>query len=111
MIRINILTIFPDFFAEPLSLSIPCRAARAGLAIYRVVDLREYAHDRHKTVDDEPYGGGAGMVMKPEPFFEAVDDLQPDGPVALMSARGAHFRHRDAVRLSVVPDLTLLCGH
>ena len=111
MIRINILTIFPDFFAEPLSLSIPGRAARAGLASYRVVDLREYAHDRHKTVDDEPYGGGAGMVMKPEPFFEAVDDLQPDGPVALMSARGACFRHRDAVRLSVAPELTLLCGH
>ena len=80
MIRINILTIFPDFFAEPLSLSIPGRAARAGLASYRVVDLREYAHDRHKTVDDEPYGGGTGMVMKPEPFFEAVDDLRPDAP-------------------------------
>lgn len=111
MIRINILTIFPDFFAEPLSLSIPGRAARAGLASYRVVDLREYAHDRHKTVDDEPYGGGAGMVMKPEPFFEAVDDLRPDGPVALMSARGTRFRHQDAVRLSVAPELTLLCGH
>ena len=111
MIRINILTIFPGFFAEPLSLSILGRSARAGLTAYRVVDLREYAEDRHKTVDDEPYGGGAGMVMKPEPFFEAVDDLRPEGPVVLMSARGPRFRHGDAVRLSLVPELTILCGH
>lgn len=111
MIRINILTIFPGYFAEPLSLSIPGRASRAGWASYRIVDLREYAHDRHKTVDDEPYGGGAGMVMKPEPFFEAVDDLRPEGPVVLMSARGPCFGHRDAVRLSLAPELTLLCGH
>ena len=97
MIRINILTIFPGFFAEPLSLSILGRSAQAGLTAYRVVDLREYAEDRHKTVDDEPYGGGAGMVMKPEPFFEAVDDLRPEGPVVLMSARGPRFRHGDAV--------------
>lgn len=109
--RINILTIFPDFFTGPLGLSIPARAADAGLVRYRVVDLRDYTHDRHRTVDDLPYGGGAGMVMKPEPFFEAVEELEPAGPVVLLSARGRPFRHADAVRFAVAPELTLLCGH
>lgn len=109
--RISIVTIFPDFFSGPLGLSIPKRAEDAGLVSYRVVDLRDYTHDRHRTVDDLPYGGGAGMVMKPEPFFEAVDDLAPSGPIVLLSARGRPFRHADAVRFSVEPDLTLLCGH
>jgi tRNA (guanine37-N1)-methyltransferase len=109
--KINIITIFPGFFAGPLSLSIPGRAAAAGLVQYRVVDLREYAHDRHRTVDDAPYGGGTGMVMKPEPFFEAVEDVAPRGPVVLLSARGRRFEHDDAVRLAVQPELTLLCGH
>jgi tRNA (guanine37-N1)-methyltransferase len=109
--RINIVTIFPDFFRDPLSLSIPGRAERAGLVRYELVDLRDYTHDRHRTVDDIPYGGGAGMVMKPEPFFEAVDDLKPAGPVVLLSPRGRPFRHQDAVRYSVGEDLTLLCGH
>ena len=109
--RINIVTIFPDFFTGPLGLSIPRRAADAGLVSYRLVDLRDYAHDRHRTVDDVPYGGGAGMVMKPEPFFEAVDALKPEGPIVLLSARGRPFRHADAARLSVASDLTLLCGH
>jgi len=109
--RINIVTIFPDFFAGPLGLSIPKRAADAGLVEYRVVDLRDYTHDRHRTVDDIPYGGGAGMVMKPEPFFEAVDDLAPGGPIVLLSARGRRFVHDDAVRYAVAPELTLLCGH
>lgn len=109
--KINIVTLFPDFFTGPLGLSIPKRAADAGLVSYRMVDLRDYTHDRHRTVDDVPYGGGAGMVMKPDPFFEAVDDLAPSGPVVLLSARGRPFRHRDAVRYSVEKDLTLLCGH
>ena len=109
--RINIVTIFPDFFTGPLGLSIPKRAEEAGLVTYRVVDLRDYTHDKHRTVDDLPYGGGAGMVMKPEPFFEAVDDLTPSGPVVLLSARGRRFRHEDAVRYSVQEEFTLLCGH
>jgi tRNA (guanine37-N1)-methyltransferase len=109
--QINIVTIFPDFFHGPLGLSIPKRAAEAGLVSYHLVDLREHTHDRHRTVDDLPYGGGAGMVMKPEPFFEAVDALAPSGPVVLLSARGRPFRHDDAVRYSLEPDLTLLCGH
>lgn len=111
MIHIHLVTIFPEFFAGPLSLSIPARAAAAGLVEYHPVDLRRYTHDRHRTVDDLPYGGGAGMVMKPEPFFEAVDEIAPRGPVVLLSARGRPFTHDDAVRFSLQPDLTLLCGH
>lgn len=109
--RINIITIFPDFFAGPLGLSIPKRAAEAGLVEYRLVDLRDYTHDKHRTVDDVPYGGGAGMIMKPEPFFEAIDSVKPEGPIVLLSARGRVFRHADAVRFSVGEELTLLCGH
>jgi tRNA (guanine37-N1)-methyltransferase len=110
-VKINIVTIFPEFFATPLSLSIPGRAASAGLVSYNVVDLRAFAHDKHKTVDDYPFGGGAGMVMKPDPFFEAVESVAPQGPVLLMSARGRPFTHSDAVRLSVGGEVTLLCGH
>jgi len=109
--RINIVSIFPAFFEGPLGLSIPARAAQAGLVEYRLVDLRDYTHDRHRTVDDVPYGGGAGMVMKPDPFFEAIDDLKPEGPIVLLSARGRRFTHADAVRFSVASELTLLCGH
>lgn len=111
MIRINVLTIFPEFFASPLECGLPRRVERAGLASYRVLDLRRYTHDAHRTVDDEPYGGGAGMVMKPEPFFEAIDDLAPRGPVVLMSARGERFGHDTAVRISLETEVTLLCGH
>jgi len=111
MLRINVVTIFPDYFAGPLSLSILGRAREAGLVEYRVVNLRDHTHDKHRTVDDAPYGGGAGMVMKPEPFFEAVDALVAKPPVVLLSARGAPFRHADAVRFSAGTELTLLCGH
>lgn len=111
MLKINLVTIFPGFFESPLAVSIPARAAAAGLVEYRVVDLREYTHDRHRTVDDYPFGGGPGMVMKPSPFFEAVEALAPQGPIVLLSARGRRFRHEDAVRLSLEPELTLLCGH
>jgi tRNA (guanine37-N1)-methyltransferase len=110
-VKINIVTIFPGFFEGPLSLSIPARAAAKGLVEYRVVDLREFTQDRHRTVDDYPFGGGSGMVMKPEPFFEAVDALAPQGPILLMSARGRRFSHDDAVRLSLEGEITLLCGH
>ena len=86
--RIDIVTIFPDFFTAPLALSIPARAAASGAVVYNVLDLRDFTHDRHRTVDDYPYGGGAGMVMKPEPFFEAVESLQVAGPIVLLSPRG-----------------------
>lgn len=107
----NLVTLFPDFFRDPLRLSIPGRAVEAGLAEYRLVDLRDFTHDRHRTVDDYPYGGGAGMVLKPEPFYEAVAALEPAGKILVMSARGRRFTHEDAVRYSLEPTLTLLCGH
>ena len=109
--KINIVTIFPDFFTAPLSLSIPGRAAKAGLVEFRTVDLRDYTHDKHRTVDDYPFGGGAGMVMKPEPFFEAAEAIGAKAPILLMSARGKRFSHDDAVRLAVADEITLLCGH
>ena len=111
MLRINIVTIFPEFFAAPLAISIPAKAAAAGAVEYHVVDLRTFTHDRHRTVDDYPYGGGPGMVMKPEPFFEAVESLGARAPIALMSPRGRRFVHADAVRFSEGSELTLLCGH
>jgi len=110
-VRIDIVTIFPDFFAAPLALSIPARAAASGAVTYNVLDLRDFTHDRHRTVDDYPYGGGAGMVMKPEPFFEAVESLQVVGPIVLLSPRGRRFSHADAVRFAASETLTLLCGH
>ena len=109
--RIDIVTIFPEFFAAPLGLSIPARAAAAGAVTYNVVDLRDFTHDRHRTVDDYPYGGGAGMVMKPGPFFEAVESLEVNGPVVLLSPRGRRFSHADAMRYAAGDTLTMLCGH
>ncbi len=111
MLRINVVTIFPDFFAMPLALSIPARAAAAGAVSYNVIDLRDFTHDKHRTVDDAPYGGGPGMVMKPDPFFEAVDHLQAKAPIILLSARGRRFRQSDASRFAAVEEITLLCGH
>jgi len=111
MLRINVVTLFPEWFTAPLSSSILGRAAAAGLVKFRVVQLRDYAHDKHHTVDDAPYGGGAGMVLKPEPFFEAVADLKARPPIVLLSARGRPFTHDTAVRFAVGSELTLLCGH
>lgn len=108
---ITVVTIFPEFFSGPLSLSIPSRAAAAGAVQYRIVNLRDYTHDKHRTVDDYPYGGGAGMVMKPEPFFEAIDALAPSGPIVLLSPRGRRFTQDDARRFAAGSELTLLCGH
>lgn len=113
MLTINVVTLFPEWFTAPLGASILGRAAEQGLVRYRVVQLRDYTHDRHRTVDDTPYGGGAGMVLKPEPFFEAVEDVAPaaGAPLVLLSARGRLFGHADAVRFALAPELTLLCGH
>lgn len=113
MLRINVVTLFPDWFTAPLSSSILGRAAAAGLVKYRVVQLRDYTHDKHHTVDDTPYGGGAGMVLKVEPLVEAVEDLKvvKGSPIVLLSARGKLFTHDTAVRYSLSSELTLLCGH
>lgn len=111
MLTINVVTLFPEALDPYLGCSIPGRARKAGLVDYRLVQLRDFTHDRHATVDDYPYGGGAGMVLKPEPFFEAVESVAPAGPVLLMSARGRRFSHLDAVRLAVQDRFTILCGH
>ena len=111
MLHIRIITIFPEFFAGPLSLSIPAKAMAAGSVEYQIVDLRDYTHDRHRTVDDYPYGGGPGMVMKPDPFFEAVETLGAKPPIVLLSPRGRRFTQGDAIRYAAGAELTLLCGH
>lgn len=111
MLTINVVTLFPEVFVAPLATSILGRAADKALVRYRVVQLRDYSRDRHQTVDDYPYGGGAGMVLKPEPVFEAVEDLGAAVPIVLLSARGRPFTHGDAVRFVVGETLTLVCGH
>jgi tRNA (guanine37-N1)-methyltransferase len=111
MLTINVITIFPDFFRAPLGVSIPARAVAAGLVAYRLIDLRDFTYDRHRTVDDAPYGGGPGMVMKPEPFFEAVESVAAQPPIVLLSPRGRRFTQEDAIRFSQGTELTLLCGH
>jgi tRNA (guanine37-N1)-methyltransferase len=111
VLTIDVVTLFPEIIAPFTATSIPGRAAAAGLVKFNLVQLRDFTHDRHNTVDDYAYGGGAGMVLKPEPFFEAVESLGPVGPVVLLSARGRRFGHDDAVRFSMASRLTLLCGH
>ncbi|MCG8469414.1 MAG: tRNA (guanosine(37)-N1)-methyltransferase TrmD [Gemmatimonadetes bacterium] len=108
--RINVVTIFPDYLRGPLEVSIPGRAREAGLVEYNIIDLRDYTHDPHRTTDDEPFGGGAGMVMKPEPFDEALSALAPGAPVVSLTPRGRPFDHETAVRYALAPELTLLCG-
>lgn len=111
MLTINVVTLFPEVIEAFLAASIPKRAAEAGLVRYRLVQLRDFATDRHRTVDDTPYGGGAGMVLKPEPVVAAVESLGGGGKVVVMSARGVPLTHRLAVRYSLAPELTLVCGH
>src|SRR5512143_4348682 len=109
--QINVVTLFPEAIAPYLGASIPRRATEAENVTYRLIQLRDFTHDRHRTVDDYPYGGGAWMVRKPEPFFEAIDALRAQPPIVLMSARGRPFTHQDAVRFAAGAELTLLCGH
>ena len=110
-LTIDVVTLFPEVIDAFVGASIPGRAAAAGLVRYNLVQLRDFTHDRHQTVDDYAYGGGAGMVLKPEPFYEAVESLGAAAPIVLLSARGRRFGHDDAVRFSLGERLTLLCGH
>ncbi|WP_017570647.1 tRNA (guanosine(37)-N1)-methyltransferase TrmD [Nocardiopsis halotolerans] len=109
--RIDIISIFPDYFG-PLDLSLIGRARVAGLLDVRVHDLRSWTHDRHNTVDDTPYGGGPGMVMKPEPWGEALDEVVGEEPARLIlpTPSGRPFRQADAERLAREERLVFGCG-
>jgi tRNA (guanine37-N1)-methyltransferase len=123
-VRFDLITISPEFFAGPLDHGIVRRAREAGIAQIHVQDLREFTKDRHKTVDDRPFGGGEGMVLKPEPLFEAVEKLlgQPMGDssqkpalptgttVVLLSAAGKLFTQETARRLAKLERIVLICG-
>ena len=109
--RIDIVTIFPDLVAGPLGTSIIGRAAEAGLVDFDVRDLREQGIGRHRSVDDYPYGGGAGMVMRPEPLFAAVEPLRAEGAhVILMDPAGERLSDPLARELATMPHLALICG-
>jgi tRNA (guanine37-N1)-methyltransferase len=111
-VRISVVTIFPDMFPGPLGHSLLARAQESALLKLEVVDLRDYTSDRHRTVDDAPFGGGAGMVMKPEPFFEAVDALRVPGTrVVLPSPQGRRLDQAMVLELSSAAHLLVLCGH
>ena len=108
------ISVFPQFFEPYLSSSILGRARRAGLFEFRAYDLRDWTHDRHKTVDDAPFGGGQGMLMKPEPIFEAVRDISAQGEtkpyVVFFSPCGRRFDQEVALRLSAQPRMLFVCG-
>ena len=112
--RIDILTLFPGFFDGPLSESLLGRAREAGLLEVTAHDLRSWATDRHRTVDDVPYGGGAGMVLKPEPFFAAVESLyggiEQRPRTVVLTPRGTPLRQDLVIELAAEPSLLLLCG-
>ena len=109
--RIDVLTLFPAMFAGPLDVSIVQRARSSGILDLHIHNLRDYTHDRHKTVDDRPFGGGPGMVLKPEPVFEAVESLaRPGMRVILFSPAGRPFTQSVARELSGFQHLVLICG-
>jgi tRNA (guanine37-N1)-methyltransferase len=118
MMRIDILTLFPPMFAAPFGSGIFKRAIDNGLVNINLVNIRDFTYDKHHTADDYPYGGGAGMVMKPEPIFEAVESVkagfakeESEPPVILLSPQGRLFSHKIARELSQHPHLILICGH
>jgi tRNA (guanine37-N1)-methyltransferase len=114
-VRFDVLTLFPDYFTGPFASSVLGRAALAELVEFHAHDIRAYAEGRHRVCDDYPYGGGAGMVMKPEPVFacaEAVAALDPrSGPVVLLTPSGRLFDQRVAEEYARHDRLTLICGH
>ncbi len=110
--EIDVLTLFPALCTGAFSASMMKRAQDAGAAVIRVHNLRDWARDKHRTTDDTPYGGGQGMVMKPEPIFEAVDNLRhPGSTVILMSPQGQVFKQDRAEQLANLPHLIFVCGH
>lgn len=108
--RIDLFSLFPDWFASPLGVSVIGRAREAGLVDVRVHDPRQWATDRHRTVDDTPFGGGAGMVLRPEPLFAAVESVEPPRPLLLLSPAGRPFDQEWARSLAAGDGFSLLCG-
>ncbi len=110
----RILTIFPEFFDGPFRHGVVAKAAEAGLITIQIHDLRNWTHDRHRTVDDRPFGGGEGMLLKPAPIFEAVESIWPERTAAqrlvLLSAQGRRFDQEAARRFSQYQELFLICG-
>ena len=110
--RLDIITIFPTIFEGFLGTSILRRAIERQVVQINVVNLRNFTHDRHRTVDDRPYGGGAGMVMKPEPIFDAIDSVRTEkSHVILLCPQGEVFNQAKAVALTNYTHLILICGH
>jgi tRNA (guanine37-N1)-methyltransferase len=109
--RFDIFTLFPEMFAGPFDASILARAREQGLVTIALHNPRDATTDRHHVVDDYPYGGGAGMVMKPEPLFAAVESIYEGGPIILLSPRGRLFTQAVARELVAEPRVTLICGH
>lgn len=110
--KIDVITIFPRMLDGFLGESMLKRAARSGAVAFRVINLRDFAEDVHRTTDDRPYGGGAGMVMKPEPIFRAVESVQDDrARVVLMTPQGRRFDQALARELSAESHLVFVCGH
>ena len=108
--RIDVVTIFPEILQAPLRASLLGKGIEAGHMEVRVHDLREHGFGKHRSVDDTPYGGGAGMVMRPEPLFSAVEKIDGEPHVVLMSPRGARLDHEAVIRLARLPHLVLVCG-
>jgi tRNA (guanine37-N1)-methyltransferase len=110
----HILTIFPEFFDSPFRYGVVANAAETGLIAIRIHDLRNWTHDRHRTVDDRPFGGGEGMLLKPGPIFEAAESVWPERNetqrLILLSAQGRRFDQDAARRLSQYQELFLICG-
>jgi tRNA (guanine37-N1)-methyltransferase len=116
--RFDVFTLFPGMFESPFAVSIVHRAVAAGIAEMHTHNIRDYTTDKHRTTDDYPFGGGTGMVMKPEPIFRAVESVLGESaeqragvPVILMSAAGRRFTHAVARELSAHPRVALICGH
>jgi tRNA (guanine37-N1)-methyltransferase len=111
-LRIDIITIFPEIFFGPLGSSVVGRARERGLIEINTVDLRGFARDERGTVDDKPYGGGPGMLMKPEPVFDAVESLRKEGSLLILTTpRGGPFTQKTARRLARESHLIIICGH
>ena len=106
----NILTLFPDMFPGPLGQALAGKAHAAGIWDFATVNIRDFATDNHKTVDDTPFGGGAGMVMKPDIIERAILSIPSPGPLIYMSARGKKLTQARVVELAALPALTILCG-